>query len=481
MSTEPIQGTLFIVDDERGGREALEGLLLNQGYHLEFGASGQEALRLIPQILPDLVLLDVMMPGMDGFEVCRKLRLDPVTAQIPVLLITALDDRETRLEGISAGADDFISKPYDRAEIRLRVKTIMRIGRYRRLLTERARFNSVVEHAADGYLTVQDDGQITYANSAARRFLALGDDPQKESWGDFFHAARRQYRLKPESAWTDEELRIPGRHLLVRPETVTSGAFWLSVTLLDQPGNPSAERLLRLSDVTDEIDLQRDRHNFHRMVSHKLRTPLNGMVSILELMETEFAGGEHAELVKMAADSARRLHLGVEEILTFASLSSREAHEETYPLADLSGLIERLRAELKIEQLDAVISPALASEKIALSALELETVCREILENASKFHPCQTPAIRFTAEISPGRHLLLSIVDDGVHLSPDQLAQVWIPYYQGEKHITGEVAGMGLGLSVVKSTIVSKGGGITLRNNSHGPGIQVLIDLPLIG
>jgi signal transduction histidine kinase len=58
---------------------------------------------------------------------------------------------------------------------------------------------------------------------------------------------------------------------------------------------------------------------------------------------------------------------------------------------------------------------------------------------------------------------------------------VWIPYYQGEKHITGEVAGMGLGLSVVKSTIVSKGGGITLRNNSHGPGIQVLIDLPLIG
>ena len=217
------------------------------------------------------------------------------------------------------------------------------------------------------------------------------------------------------------------------------------------------------------------------MVSHKLRTPLNGMVSILELMETEFAGGEHAELVKMAADSARRLHLGVEEILTFASLSSREAHEEIYPLADLSGLIERLRAELKIEQLDAVISPALASEKIALSALELETVCREILENASKFHPTQTPTIQFTAELSPGRHLFISIVDDGVHLSPDQLAQVWIPYYQGEKHITGEVAGMGLGLSVVKSTIVSKGGGITLRNNSHGPGIQVLIDLPLVG
>ena len=170
MSSLPVQGTLLIVDDERAGREALEGLLLNQGYRLHFATGGAEAMTAIRQMRPDLVLLDVMMPGMDGFEVCRQLRADPLTAEIAVLLVTALDDRETRLEGISAGADDFISKPYDRGELRLRVKTIMRIGRYRRLLNERARFNSVVENASNGYIVVKDDGSISYANGSARSF-----------------------------------------------------------------------------------------------------------------------------------------------------------------------------------------------------------------------------------------------------------------------------------------------------------------------
>jgi two-component system cell cycle response regulator len=480
MSSETVRGTLLIVDDERGGREALEGLLLNQGYRLEFGASGKDALRIAREALPDLVLLDVMMPGMDGFEVCRRLRLDPVTSQIPVLLVTALDDRDTRLEGIAAGADDFISKPYDRAELRLRVKTIMRIGRYRRLLTERARFNSVVENATSGYITVRDDGRIIYANAAARHFLNLGDRREDENLGDFFQVAQRQYHLKPNRAWTDEDLRVPGQHHLLRPETTTAAAFWLAVTLLDEPENASGERLLRLRNVSEEIDLQRDRHNFHRMISHKLRTPLNGMVSVIDLMEAELAGTEHAELVQLAADSARRLHEGVEDILNFASLSSSQELGENFPLADLPTLVERLRAEIQIARLEIVIDPALSGEKIAWAARRFESILREIFENASKFHPEGKPAIRLVAERGSSANLLLTISDDGVHLSPDQLSQVWIPYYQGEKFLTGEVEGMGLGLSVVKSTVAAKGGSIKLRNNPDGPGVQVQIDLPLL-
>jgi two-component system cell cycle response regulator len=481
MSEEPIQGILLIVDDEPGGRDALEGLLLHQGYGLEFAASGPEALRQVEQLLPDLVLLDVMMPGMDGFEVCRRLRANPDTAEIPVLFVTALDDRETRLQGISAGADDFISKPFDRAELRLRVKTIMRVGRYRRLLTERARFSSVVEHAANGYLTIKDDGQIGYANIAARRFLNLEERPGQKGWGNFFDIAQQQYRIDPKHPWTDEELRVPDRHYLIRPETPTARAFWLGVTLLDQPGCSSLERLLRLHDMTDEVDLQRDRHSFHRMVSHKLRTPLNGIVTILELMQSDLAGTEHAEMAALAVESAGRLHRGVEDILSFANLSSQPAQEATFPLSDLAPLVERLRVEMEIEALEFKMDPVLSGEKIALSSLQLETVCRELLENARKFHPTQNPAIRFTAEPGANRRLLLTILDNGVHLSPDQLAQVCLPYYQGEKNVTGEVAGMGLGLSVVKSIIVGKGGFIRLRNHTDGPGIEVSIELPFAG
>jgi two-component system cell cycle response regulator len=480
MNPESTEGTLLIVDDDPGGREALEGLLLNQGHRLEFAASGQEALHMIQQQLPDLVLLDVMMPRMDGFEVCRRLRADAVTAEMPIVFVTALDDRETRLEGISAGADDFISKPFDRVELRLRVKTIMRIGRYRRLLTERARFSSVVEQAADGYLTLKDDGRISYANSAARRFLDLGDYLGREALGDFFGAARRQYRIEPDRAWTDHELRVPGTHCLVRPETSTAGAFWLAVTLLDPPGSSSGERLLRLHDITDEIGLQQDRHSFHRMISHKLRTPLNGIVSILELLKSELEGGEQAELFALAVESADRLCRGVEDILSFADLSRQRLQEASFPLAQLSELVERLRAEMEIKVLERKIYPALLGEKIPFSVAQFETVCREIFENARKFHPKKNPTIFFTAEYGAARHLLLTILDDGVHLSPDQLSQVWVPYYQAEKHATGEVAGMGLGLSVVKSNLASKGGGIRLKNNADGPGIEVTIDAPLV-
>ena len=479
MSTLPLQGTLLIVDDEPAGREALEGLLLNQGYNLHFAADGTEALEKIRELRPDLVLLDVMMPGMDGFEVCRQLRAEALTAEIPVLLVTALDDRDTRLEGIASGADDFISKPYDRGELRLRVKTIMRIGRYRRLLNERARFTSVVENASNGYVVVKGDGTMTYANAAARQFLNL-PAPGSGGYGCFFENARRQYRLEPNCAWADEELRLPNSHHLVRPETPTAGAFWLAVTLMDQHQSESDERLLRLRDVTEERGIQRDRHSFHRIIGHKLRTPLNGMVSVLELLKGEVAGPQ-AELASLALESAERLARSVEEILEFASLSSQVGgKDEFYELSDLPALMNRLWKEMEIRAVISQIEPMLFGKKVVLSPLQFETVFRELFENARKFHPKRQPTLRLNATRGGDGTLRLTLRDDGVTLSPDQLMQIFTPYYQVEKRTTGEVEGMGLGLSVVKSIVVSKSGSIRIANNPDGPGLEVTLDLPLV-
>lgn len=133
------KNTILIVDDEPFGRETLGDLLLTEDYTLAFAANGPEALAKAAELTPDVILLDVMMPGMDGFEVCRRLRADPDLAEVPVIMITALDDRASRLTGIEAGADDFMSKPFDRVELRTRVKTITRLNRYRRLLEERTR------------------------------------------------------------------------------------------------------------------------------------------------------------------------------------------------------------------------------------------------------------------------------------------------------------------------------------------------------
>lgn len=118
--------TILIVDDVATNRDTLRALLSSEGAQLLEAADGKSALQLAAEIRPDLILLDVMMPGMDGFEFCRTLRSDAALSAVPVLMVTALDDRASRLMGIDAGADDFVTKPVDRAELILRVRGISR-------------------------------------------------------------------------------------------------------------------------------------------------------------------------------------------------------------------------------------------------------------------------------------------------------------------------------------------------------------------
>jgi response regulator RpfG family c-di-GMP phosphodiesterase len=121
LSNVPI-GDLLIVDDEENNRMLLRDTLEAQGHTVREAESGAAALRLIEENPPDAVLLDVMMPQMDGYEVCRRIKESSVLAHVPVLLITALTDRKERLTGIQAGANDFISKPIDLTDVTLRVR-----------------------------------------------------------------------------------------------------------------------------------------------------------------------------------------------------------------------------------------------------------------------------------------------------------------------------------------------------------------------
>lgn len=129
---------ILIVDDESIARVTIEALLSGEGYDLCFAENGVHGLALASEIQPDIILLDVMMPGLNGFETCKRIRSIPGLAEVPVILITALDDRESRLTGLQAGADDFITKPFDIHELRVRIQNMARLNRYR-LLTEQRR------------------------------------------------------------------------------------------------------------------------------------------------------------------------------------------------------------------------------------------------------------------------------------------------------------------------------------------------------
>src|SRR5512132_745294 len=137
--------TILIVDDNASARETLMAMLEGEQYQLELAKDGFQTLQILSRSKPDLILLDVMMPGMDGFEVCRRIRATPQLAEVPIIILTALDDRASLLTGIEAGADDFLSKPVDRYELQARVATILRLNRYRKLVEQRENLHEMTK------------------------------------------------------------------------------------------------------------------------------------------------------------------------------------------------------------------------------------------------------------------------------------------------------------------------------------------------
>ena len=123
----PEKSSILIVDDEQMARDIIEGFLYREGYNLAFATNGQEVLTSLEQAVPDVILMDVMMPEMDGFEVCLRLKSDKRWRHIPVILVTALGSTDDIVRGFEAGADDFLQKPVNDQELRARVRSMLRI------------------------------------------------------------------------------------------------------------------------------------------------------------------------------------------------------------------------------------------------------------------------------------------------------------------------------------------------------------------
>ncbi|MCA9522015.1 MAG: EAL domain-containing protein [Myxococcales bacterium] len=191
--------TILIVDDTDVGRDLIGGVLQREGYQLAFADNGQQALSVATRVRPDVILLDVMMPGLDGFEVCRVLRRDPVLGKVPIVMITALDDRASRLRGFEVGADDFVTKPFDRRELKMRVRTIVRLNRFRELLEEHGRLERLIQVSPYGVGVVRGDGVIEIANSVLAQILGAPDS--RELIGSSIHDFWPLRGAHPDDSW----------------------------------------------------------------------------------------------------------------------------------------------------------------------------------------------------------------------------------------------------------------------------------------
>jgi PAS domain S-box-containing protein len=163
---------ILIVDDELQNRQVLEEMLRPEACWVLTAASGEEAVALIAEHRPDLIVLDIMMPGMDGYQVANKIKANPGTKHIPIIMVTALDDREARMRGLNAGAEEFLSRPVDRAELCVRVRNLLRLKSYR---DDLEKYNhsleaEVVSRTAERAKTLEQHASTLRAHEARSAF-----------------------------------------------------------------------------------------------------------------------------------------------------------------------------------------------------------------------------------------------------------------------------------------------------------------------
>jgi len=164
---------ILVVDDEPFNVELLKGLL-SKKYDVETAANGKEAFTKAKDTSPDLILLDVIMPEIDGYEVCRQLKSNQMTMNIPIVMVTCLNERDDRVKAIEAGADDFLSKPIDWIELYARVKSLLRIKQYLEDIEEiKNRYIELYDFAPVGYFTFTYNGLIREVNLTGGVLLGL--------------------------------------------------------------------------------------------------------------------------------------------------------------------------------------------------------------------------------------------------------------------------------------------------------------------
>ncbi|KAB8145521.1 response regulator [Chloroflexia bacterium SDU3-3] len=312
--------TILIVDDEPAGRETLAALLHAERYQLEFADCGKHAIAQARDHQPDLILLDVMMPEMDGFEVCRYLRATPSLAEVPIILITALDDRDSRLEGIEAGADDFITKPFDRIELRARIRAILRLNRYRRLLHQRARFERVIELAPNGMLILSSEGMVNLANPAIYRLLGIADSTIiGQPFARFIaspYAAQFSYELQNVISTPATVARFESELICPSGEKID---IEIDIGHIDWENAPAAQ--VNLRDITERKRAEAMRQ---RQMEH---------LSALRLIDKAIASNlELAATLNIVIDQAIT-HLGVQA----AAILLRRPHTQSFEYSTLRG------------------------------------------------------------------------------------------------------------------------------------------------
>jgi signal transduction histidine kinase len=484
----PVPSKILIVDDEINAVRMLRGLLIPDGYNVLTAHSGAEALTVAMRETPDVVLLDVMMPDMDGYEVCAKLRADLRLANVPILLLTALDDQESRIHGLEAGADDFISKPFDSFELRARLRTITRLNRFRQLYEERARLEAAIAYAPYGVVLAELDGQILQRNAAFVRLLA----PIATEIDNFYSYLPAETALKLKQSIASDPITLTpletALNVALNPATVVE----ISFALVPWEGRRIVHFVVR--DLTEAKQFNEARQiaeaanqaksEFLASMSHELRTPLNVILGMAEILRKKTLGElnrDQQESVASVEESGRYLLSLINDILDLSKIEAGMLQLDIQEAAVRDVVESSLRFVREAAHRKKITLESSYRQEILylhVDARRLKQILVNLLANSVKFTP---EGGHITIEVSQpiDRHQIsFSVQDNGIGIDEKDLPKLFKSFQQIDSALNRKYAGTGLGLSLVKRMTEMHGGTVAVASKP-GQGARFTITLPL--
>jgi DNA-binding response OmpR family regulator len=475
---DKISALILVIASNLSTQHDLRSLLDGTGFTPQFATTVELGLQKAVELLPSVILLDIDLETQNSYEACRRLRSNRVLEGIPIVMLCSRENRDTRAAGLNAGADDFLDKPFDGLELMARLRSLSRLNSRGYLTNDLTRFTWIVEHAHEGYLMLDKSGNIHYANERALSLLNVSDD----YFGlPFVNVVENQYTPEPIETW-NHWLTEPDSCFLVQPESPTARAVWVVLEGLDTPYGPDQYRVVRLRDVTERMSIYQDMRKFHTIVAHKLRTPMSMMITGISIIKNQLENLTPEELRKFLGSAIKgtdRLATEIRSILTYIDAPLALNVGKPMKLAELPAMIQGLGQEISIKNMSFTCPDVLQELTIAMTPDALEMILHELLVNARKFHPTQSPSLEISVGQTQAGYIQMRVVDDGLTLSAEQMDWTWMPYFQSEKDFTGEIPGIGLGFPMVATLIWKAGGSLRLLNRSDRPGVIVDMKIPL--
>ncbi len=504
-ATGAASATRILVVDDNADMLAYVARLLRERWSVGTATNGREALELVRREPFDLVISDVMMPELDGFGLLRAIKDDPASADLPVILLSARAGEESRVDGLSAGADDYIVKPFTGQQLVAQVNAQLTIRSARRRNAEeregqRENLYALFMQAPSPIVILRGrEHVIELANPAA---CQMWDRRHEEVIGRPLFEALPELRGQTFERLLDEVLRS-GRPQEGRETPATLRAadgamrtlyFNFVYTPLRALDGAIEGILVTAFDVSDQVlareqlstlrrqaeSASRAKDEFLAMLSHELRNPLAPIATAIQLMKLR--GAQVPELGTLERQTAHLARL-VDDLLDVSRITQGKIELRRRPVEVSEAVLRAM--EMAGPMLEPRAHPVDIREVPRSGLLvqadpdRLAQVVFNLLANAAKYSEAGSPiAVRAWGD---GGRVHLSVRDQGVGIARDMIARVFDMFVQQEQTIARSQGGLGLGLTIVRSLVEMHGGRVSAHSAGPGQGAEFTVELPAAG